>query len=69
MKYYTLQVKTVDNKVHEFKDIEETHLDAVKSRVWTQGVKVQTAPKAWELIGPFHISQVFLIQQEGKYGN
>jgi hypothetical protein len=73
MKYYTFQVHITSgglkqaDQVLEFKDIEESMMHARWKEIFKSGVKVQSAPLTWEIISPFRIRTVFIVEQPFKY--
>lgn len=73
-KYYTFQVKlhrkaegTDEPETHEFRDCNDQRIQQLRNDVWTKGLRINHSPTMWEIVSPFSIKQVFIIQQDKKY--
>lgn len=76
MNYWTAQIHYISEKmditekpmVEELKDFEDAAIGQFSNTVWTKGFRKTTAPSTWELVSPYRITQIFIIQQKQKYG-
>ncbi len=74
-KYFTFQVKlhrkeqgTDEPETHEFKDCDEQRAGILRNDVFTKGIRINHSPTSWEIISPFMVKQVFIFQQDKKFG-
>jgi hypothetical protein len=63
---FTIMVTLVDGSHHNFPNMKEADVNHFKQVVWMQGVIIKKDNITRELVSPYRVSEVLIIQQNGK---
>lgn len=65
-KLSTIVVTLVDGTHHNFSNMKDADVKHFKSIVWVQGILVKKDNLTQELVSPYRISEVLIVQQTGR---
>lgn len=65
-KLSTIVVTLVDGSHYDFPNMKEADVTHFKAIVWVQGVIIKKNDMTRELISPYRISEVLIVQQNGR---